>query len=59
MVLNGNDPNNNLGIQKFSQLEKPTKHQYLIVIRNLMPKGTRFFGTDNVEQAASHKSSLL
>ena len=41
-VSNDVDPNNNLGIQRFSHLEIPTKYQYLTDFTNLVPVGRLF-----------------
>ena len=37
MNWNGIDPNNNLGTQRFSHLDRPTKYQYLTGITILIP----------------------
>ena len=44
MVKNGIDPNNNPGMQRFSDLDIPTKYQNLIGVIILIPMD-RFFDT--------------
>ena len=44
MVVNDIDSENNLGVERFSPLDIPTKYQYLIGITILIPMA-RFFDT--------------
>jgi hypothetical protein len=48
-VHNDMDPNNNLGIQRFSHLETQTKHSYLTRITILIPMDMFFESKADVD----------